>query len=109
MTVKQFGRLVEKIMKEAEEDGEPVTLEEAQEMARMEMKASEGKRTYEQSDKPRKPRTVKKDPEKVAIIAAVSEFLKTRGYDTAIVNDTRQIDFGLFSLTLVKHKPKKED
>lgn len=107
MTVKDFDKLVKSIMADAENDGEPVTLEEAKEMARMELKASENKSRYEKSDKPRKPRTVKKDPEKVAIIADVCELLRAEGYDAQIVNDTRQIDFGLFSLTLVKHKPPK--
>lgn len=109
MTVKDFDKLVKNIMAEAEKDGEPVTLEEAKEMARMEMKANEGKRHYEKdTTKEKKKRVVKKDPEKVAIISEVCKFLKANGYDAIITNDTRQIDFGLFSLTLVKHKPKKE-
>jgi hypothetical protein len=108
MTVKDFDKLVKSIMADAEKDGEPVSLEDAREMARMEIKANEGKNRYEKSEKPRKPRTVKKDPEKVAIIADVCELLRAEGYDAQIVNDTIQIDFGLFSLTLVKHKPPKK-
>ena len=41
-------------MRECEQDGEPVTKEEATEMAEMEMKANQT-RHYEKSDKPRKP------------------------------------------------------
>ena len=109
MTVKDFDKLVNQIMADAEKDGEPVTREEALEMARMEIKANEGKRHYEKSiNSEKKKRIVKKDPEKIAIIANVCEYLKMQGYDAIITNDTRQIDFGLFSLTLVKHKPKKD-
>lgn len=46
-------KLTAKIMKECEADGEPVTKEEAEEMAKMELKAS-GNRHYEQSEKPRR-------------------------------------------------------
>ena len=95
-------------MAEAEKDGEPVTYEEAREMANMELKANEGGRHYEQSaEKPRKKRTVKKDPEKIKIIQDIANLLQELGYDAEIVNDTRQIDFGLFSVTLIKHKPPK--
>lgn len=107
MTVKDFDKLVQDIMAEAERNKEPVTLEEAKEMARMEINANAEKRHYEKEDKPRKKREVKKDPEKVAIIASLYEFLREHGYNATIVNDTRQIDFGSFSLTLIKHKPKK--
>ena len=107
MTVKQFDNLVNKIMAEAKADGEPVTLEEAREMARMEMKANEENRRYEQTSVTRK-RKNKKDPEKVAIIAGVCEYLKSKGYDAVITNDVKQIDFGVFTLSLVKHRPKKE-
>lgn len=106
MTANQFEKLVISIMEDAEKEGEPVTREEALEIARMEMKANEEKRHYEKSDTKKK-RVVKKDPEKLKIIAMLNDFLKSEGYDSTIANDTRQIDFGLYSLTLVKHKPKK--
>lgn len=108
MTVKEFDNLVARIMKEAKLDGEPVTVEEAKEMARMEMKAIESKTLCTAEGKPRKKRETKKDPEKLAIIKQLYSFLKENGFeDVTIANDTRQIDFGAFSLTLVKHKPKK--
>ena len=46
-------KLTAKIMKECEADGEPVTREEAEEMAEMEIKTGNIKR-YEKSDAPRK-------------------------------------------------------
>lgn len=109
MTVKDYDKLVKNIMAKAEKDGEPVTYEEAREMANMEIKAKECGRRYEKStEKPRKKRTVKKDPEKMTIIKILYDCLIDKGYDAQIVNDTRQIDFGLFSLTLTKHKPPKD-
>jgi hypothetical protein len=47
-------KLIMRIMHECEKDGEPVTREEAEKMAEMEIKAS-GMRRYEKSDTPRKP------------------------------------------------------
>lgn len=62
-----FEKLVNEIMTEAKKDGEPVTREEAEEMARMELGAKQIKR-YEQAEKPRKkrekPKTVKVSDEK---------------------------------------------
>lgn len=110
MTSGQFEKLVNQIMEEAEKDGEPVTREEALEMARMEVNANQ-ERHYEKSEKTtkeRKKRTVKKDPEKVKIIADVAEWLASQGYEVNITNDTREVTFGNFSLTLIKHRaPKK--
>lgn len=107
---KKFEKLVLDIMKEAEADGEPVTRQEAEEMAEMELKSKQNRR-YEQSDAPRekKTRVIKKDPEKVEIIEKIFNFLLTNGFNSAtIVNEQREITFGDYSLTLTKHRKKKE-
>lgn len=106
-------KLILAIMKDAEADGEPVTREEAEEMAEMEMKAS-GNRDYRQSEeakKERKPRKApEKDPEKVEIIKKLCEFLLTSGEESAtIINEQREITFREYSIQLIKHRPKKED
>jgi tRNA nucleotidyltransferase/poly(A) polymerase len=103
-------KLVLEIMQEAEKDGEPVTRAEAEEMAEMELKAN-ASRHYEQSAKPRKQSTreVKKDAEKVEIIKKIYDFLLTSGEESAtIVNEQKEIKFREFSITLTKHRPKKE-
>jgi len=102
--------LIEKIMKEFEADGEPVTREDAEVMAEMELKANTGAIAKADS-KPRKPRrSPEKDPEKVAIIKEIYEFLLTSGKeDATIVNEQREITFGSYSIQLIKHRPKKED
>jgi hypothetical protein len=108
-------KLIAQIMKEAEKDGEPVTREEAEEMAEMEIKAG-NINTYTQSDgekKPRKKREVKKDPLKINFIHYLEEWLLTTSVeDVTIVNEQKEITFRIkgeeYSLTLTKHRKKKE-
>lgn len=102
-------KLILEIMKEAEADGEPVSREEAEEMANMELKAK-GIKNYVQStiEKPKVKRTVKKDEEKIKIIQKIFNFLLTNGFDDAIIiNEQREITFGDYSLTLTKHRKKE--
>lgn len=108
-------KIIARIMKECELDGEPVTREEAEEMAEMEIKAN-GIKTYTQSEvekKPRKKREVKKDPTKIAIIQSLEEWLLTNVSvsDIMIVNEQREISFKIaddtYSFVLTKHRPKK--
>ena len=111
MDEKKFDKLVKSIMEEAEADGEPVTREEAEEMARMELGAKDIKR-YERSvvaNEAKKKRVIKKDAEKVEIIKKIFNLLLTNGFDgVTIVNEQREITFGDYSLTLTKHRKKKE-
>lgn len=103
-------KLIEQIMAEAEADGEPVTKEEATEMAEMEIKAK-GIKRYEQSAEPkpqRKPREKKVDEEKAKIIEILAEALKSNGYNAEVVNVDKQIDFEMFTVNLVKHRPPKK-
>ena len=82
-------KLILEIIKEAEADGEPVSREEAEEMAEMELKAK-GIKNYVQStvEKPKTKRTVKKDEEKIKIIEKIFNFLLTNGFDdVTIVNE----------------------
>lgn len=55
----KFEKLVFEIIQDAKKDGEPVTREEAEEMAKMELGAKQIKR-YEQAEKPRKKRSTSK-------------------------------------------------
>ena len=107
-------KLTAKIMKECEADGEPVTKEEAEEMAKMELKAS-GNRHYEQSEKPRK--AVKKerkvDETKKRLLADCKVLLEGLGAQTLSVKTETEISFLFdgdeYSLKLVKHRPKKKE
>lgn len=107
-------KLIAKIMVECEADGEPVTREEAEEMAKMEMNAKQNIKRYEQSEKPkkeRKPREVKLDEDKVAIIDFLATCLSEWNFDFIVQNAQREIKIKYndcdFSLTLTKHRPKK--
>ena len=107
-------KLIMSIIKEAEKEGEPVTRAEAEEMAEMEIKAN-GIKNYTQSDvekKPRKKREVKKDPTKITFIHYLEEWLLTTSVeDVTIVNEQKEIAFRIngedYSLSLIKHRPKK--
>lgn len=102
-------KLIAQIMADYEKDGEPITREEAEEVADMEIKAS-ATRHYEQSVTARKPVTREKklDEEKVEIIKKIYEYLLTSGEESAIiVNEQREIQFRDFSITLTKHRKGK--
>jgi len=107
-------KLAEIIMAQAESDGEPVTKEEALEMAEMEIKAGNipnYTETEKVKNKTRKSPT--KDPIKVAIISALAEWIKTYSdvEEVEITNTQRKVEFilgdGVYELTLVKHRPSK--
>jgi len=105
-------KLIAKIIKECEQDGEPVTREEAEEMAEMEIKAG-GLKRYEKSDKPRKQSTRERkvDPTKKKILTNCRVLLQGMGADIASVKTETEITFTFegeeYSLKLVKHRPKK--
>ena len=78
VTADAIEKLAIKLMKEFEADGEPVTKEEALEMAEMEIKAK-GIKNYVQSTpekKSTKKREIKLDAEKVKIIEILASYLK---------------------------------
>lgn len=54
-----------------------------------------------------KQRTRKEDAEKQAIIAALVPVLREMGFSPSVANAERQIDFGVYSLTLTKHRAPK--
>lgn len=106
-------RLIAKIMKECEQDGEPVTKEEATEMAEMEIKAN-GLKRYEKSDKPRKvsTRERKVDTTKKRLLMDCKVLLERLNANILAVKTETEITFIFegeeYSLKLVKHRPKKE-
>ena len=106
-------KLIEAIMKECEKDGEPVTREEAEEMAELEIKAG-SIRHYEKSDKPRKAtkKERKVDVNKKRILTDCKTLLEGLGATITTVKTETEITFIFedeeYSLKLVKHRPKKE-
>lgn len=105
-------KLIARIMKECEQDGEPVTRAEAEEMAEMEIKAN-GIKHYEKSDKPRK--TVKKerkvDETKKLFLNGFRIFLQGLGATVEPLKTEAEMHFSFedaeYTVKLVKHRPKK--
>jgi hypothetical protein len=105
-------KLINEIMKDAAEDGEPITREEAEEMAEMEIKSKENRR-YEQAEvkKPRKPKERKVDNVKKEILDLLSETLIGYGCLITSTKTETEISFNFnaadYTLKLTKHRPKK--
>lgn len=58
--------------------------------------------------KERKPREKKVDNEKAEIIKIIEKALKENGYSAKITNVDKTIDFGCYTVNLVKHRPPKK-
>ena len=101
-------KLILQIMKECEADGEPITREEAEEMAEMEIKAK-GLKHYEQSEKPRKKptRERKVDTDKLEILKKVKCLLEDYGYEVELEKEVA-LHFGEYTLKLTRHRPQKK-
>lgn len=76
---------------------------------KMSQKAKENRR-YEKSDEPKvkKPREKKIDEDKKKIIEILQKALTDNGYNATIVNVDKAIDFGCYTVNLVKHRPPKK-
>lgn len=111
---KKFEKLVLEIMKEAEADGEPVTKEEAEEMAKMELGANKDCKHYAQSKKPRKKaeKVRKVDEEKGRLLTDVRVLLEGLGADIIATKTETEVEFMFnenhYTIKLTKHRlPKK--
>ena len=58
--------------------------------------------------KDKKKRTPKVDAEKVRIVSILNQALIDNGFSTTVSNVQRAIDFGDYTLTLIKHRPPKK-
>ena len=117
MADNKFENLVTKIMKECEQDGEPVTREEAEEMDRMEIGAKDIKMDARtdapKSDKAEKRRrTVKYSDEKVRLFTELKDFL-IENYENVVIvkeNGSFSLEIGekSFNINIVEHRPPKK-
>jgi len=105
--------LAKEIMKEALADGEPVTEEEALEMAQMEL-GEKANRRYEKSDKPRK-KAVKErkvDETKGRFLQAFKAYLEGAGAEVETPTNETDLHFTYcgdrFSVKLTRHRPAKK-
>lgn len=106
-------KLIQQIMAEAEADGEPVTREEAEEMAKMELDAKEIK-NYIQGDKSkkeRKPRERKVDTEKADILNWLVRGLEVGDISCTTENENKlhfMYNENEYTVNLVRHRPPKK-
>lgn len=106
-------KLIARIMRECEKDGEPVTKEEAEQMAEMEIRASQN-RHYEKSETPRKPSTKERkvDETKKRILTYCRIPLEGAGAVLVSTKTETEITFTfdeeLYTLKLIKHRQPKD-
>jgi len=111
MTAKE--KMILQIMEECEKEGEPVTREEAEEMAEMEIKAN-GIKRYEKSDKPRKKTTRERkvDETKKKILLGCKCFIEGLGGVIVSIKTETEVKFTFegeeYTLKLTKHRPPKK-
>ena len=106
-------KLIAEIMKDFEAEGEPVTREEAEEIADLEIKAKANDRRYEQS-KPKKtstPKERKVDETKKHLFEIIIASLENEVKNGSLKNEVEySFDFGedRYTLKLTKHRPAKK-
>ena len=108
----KFLKLVNEIMRECEQDGEPVTRAEAEEMAKMEMGEKEVKR-YESKEVTKKatPKERKIDKEKGHILGCIKTLIEGMKAENITVKTETELNFTYngneYTLKLTKHRPPK--
>jgi len=112
MTINEIESLAKRIMRQCKEDGEPVTIEEAREMATFELKAKHSNRVVDGENEKKKPvRTRKVDATKGMILKEVQTLLEKLGATDTALNNEVELSFNYnndnYSLRLIKHRAKK--
>lgn len=111
MTINEIEALAKKIMRECAEDGEPVSIEEAREMAELELKARHVNRVGGDAEKKKPARVRKVDATKGMILKEVQTLLENLGATDTALNNEVELSFNYnndnYSLRLVKHRAKK--
>ena len=104
-------KLINQIMADAEKDGEPVTREEAEEMAEMEIKANSIKNYVQDKPKKKTPKVRKIDEEKKHLLGCIKTLLEgLHAEDTQMTTETEltfTFNHNSYSLKLIKHRPPK--
>lgn len=115
---KSINTLMEEIMKECAKNGEPVSKEEAFEMAKMELGAKEVKSyvaTEKVKQKAKSPRKGRTDTDKTTLIDYIYKglFIRTDLDNLAVANPQTEVTFTYngseYSVKLVKHRPPKAE
>ena len=111
--MKEMEKLTAEIMKQMSDDGTPVTKEEAQQMAKMEIGAKQINRyTVGEKKKNSKPVVRKIDPNKAKLFDILVNSVETAGI--VVTNRKNEAEFSFlfdnssYSVKLIKHRPKKK-
>ena len=102
-------QLVAQIIEQCKKDGEPVTLEEATEMAEMEIKANSNRR-YEKSEKKKKSptRERKVDKTKLEMLSCTRVLMEGLGAVTIAVKNESELTFSYegnkYTFKLIRHR-----
>ena len=111
MTINEIEALAKKIKKQCEEDEEPVTIEEAREMATLELKARNVNRVGGDTEKKKPARVRKVDATKGMILKEIQSLLEELGATDTALNNEVELSFNYnndnYSLRLIKHRAKK--
>lgn len=105
--------LATEIMNEFAKDNDPITFEEACEMAKMELKEKANRR-YEKADTPRKQteRKRKIDEEKKGLIETLEESIRDASDTFPVIKNESEFSFthngSSYTVKLIKHRPKKQ-
>jgi len=106
----KFEKLMQEIMRDAEKENEPLTREDAEEIAKMELKAKKIKR-YEgtkQKKKQNKPKNVKVSDEKQELFNKILTFLQENYENVDIINKNKlisvKIDDKKFKIDLIQQR-----
>ena len=109
MTTKE--KLVAQIMRECEKEGEPVTKEEAEEMAEMEINAKGHHEQNVSKERKAAKRERKKKKKKLYFLNGFRGYLEGVGAVVEMFKNEAQFDFTFgensYTLKLVKHRQKK--
>lgn len=107
------GKLAKQIFDEYAKDGEPVTMEEALEVAKMEIKAKSNGRHYEKSNKPvvKKAKPRKVDKAKKEIFEIIKTALEEAKIPVLTEKTETEVGFKYgedsYTLKLTKHRKKQ--
>lgn len=104
----KFEKLVNEIMAECEKDGEPITREEAEEMAKMEIGAKDIKNyTQATNEKKKVAKERKVDEEKQTLLNILKDALAEKAIEATAENEVK-LHFNYndkkYSVTLTRHR-----
>lgn len=104
-------KLAKQIFDECAKEGEPITMEEAQEMAQMEINAKGIKIGARATEKEKKQRIAQVSAEKMALFSLLWEGLSNCYENAEIVKNNKEISIKVgekcFKIDIIEHRTKK--